>query len=241
MTTTTNNLPLDGERLLQIARDTGLRHHLHGVAPTAVRELLTRFAGAVMASTTAETMVRFCPGCGSVGAIDAKYLACCPDGDEARFIPQALAHKCRETFKMAIDKSVRVAVSVDTQAARRIIVDTLMQIADEAPINGNELAQARVRMAANRLHTQALQSSGSPGPLAAIEPSGNAGEIYDHDLIEVEGPGNYYGSLRIKREKGIDYWSIENHDGDHWYVCDPAVASAIRAAIAASKEGASHG
>ncbi|GGX32551.1 hypothetical protein GCM10007242_44340 [Pigmentiphaga litoralis] len=49
---TTPTLPLDGERLLQIARDTGLRHHLHGVAPAAARELLTRFVGAVLVSGT---------------------------------------------------------------------------------------------------------------------------------------------------------------------------------------------
>jgi hypothetical protein len=49
---TTNTLPLDGERLLQIARDTGLRHHLHGVDPTAARELLTRYADAVISART---------------------------------------------------------------------------------------------------------------------------------------------------------------------------------------------
>jgi hypothetical protein len=50
--TTTNAMPLDGERLLQIARDTGLRHHLHGVDPTAARELLTRYADAIISART---------------------------------------------------------------------------------------------------------------------------------------------------------------------------------------------
>jgi hypothetical protein len=50
--TTSNHPTLDDERLLQIARDTGLRHHLHGVAPAAACELLTRFVGAVLAAAT---------------------------------------------------------------------------------------------------------------------------------------------------------------------------------------------
>lgn len=28
--------------------------------------------------------------------------------------------------------------------------------------------------------------------------------------------GNYYGGLCVKVEAGKAYWSITNHDGDHW-------------------------
>lgn len=49
-----------------------------------------------------EPLVRYCPGCGSIGSVEAKYRDCCPDGNEARLIPQALAKKCRYTFKLAV-------------------------------------------------------------------------------------------------------------------------------------------
>lgn len=37
-----------------------------------------------------EAMVRYCPGCGSIGPVEGKYRDCCPDGGQARFIPQAM-------------------------------------------------------------------------------------------------------------------------------------------------------
>ena len=55
------------------------------------------------AQKPAEQLVRYCPGCGSIGPVEAKYRDCCPDGNEARQIPLALAEKCRATFKMAIE------------------------------------------------------------------------------------------------------------------------------------------
>lgn len=51
---------------------------------------------------SAEQLVRYCPGCGSVGPVEGKYRDCCPDGGEARMIPAPLAEKCRDTFKIAV-------------------------------------------------------------------------------------------------------------------------------------------
>lgn len=51
---------------------------------------------------SAEPLVRYCPGCGSVGQVEGEYLDCCPDGGEARMIPAPLAEKCRDTFKIAV-------------------------------------------------------------------------------------------------------------------------------------------
>ncbi|WP_088155699.1 hypothetical protein [Achromobacter xylosoxidans] len=51
---------------------------------------------------SAEALVRYCPGCGSVGPVEGKYRDCCPDGGEARMIPAPLAEKCRDTFKIAV-------------------------------------------------------------------------------------------------------------------------------------------
>lgn len=57
---------------------------------------------AVRASTTAEPLVRYCPGCGSIGAVESKYRDCCPDGSDARMVPHKFAQQCRDTFKLAI-------------------------------------------------------------------------------------------------------------------------------------------
>lgn len=60
-----------------------------------------------------EPLVRYCPGCGSIGPVDNKYLDCCPDGSDARMIPQALAEKCQHTFRSAIKKITARARAID--------------------------------------------------------------------------------------------------------------------------------
>lgn len=54
-------------------------------------------------------------------------------------------------------------------------------------------------------------------------------EAEDHPSISIGNISNYYGGLILKREGGIDYWAIENWNGDDWKECDPRVASALRA------------
>ncbi|WP_395026558.1 hypothetical protein [Comamonas odontotermitis] len=65
------------------------------------------------ASTPVERLTRYCPGCGHVGPVEDQYRDCCPDGNQARMIPEALAKKCRDTFKLAITSVL------DVQTARR--------------------------------------------------------------------------------------------------------------------------
>lgn len=65
------------------------------------------------APTCSEPMVRYCPGCGSIGPIPKAYRDCCPDGAEARLIPQAMAEKCRDTFKVAIKAMMADAAAND--------------------------------------------------------------------------------------------------------------------------------
>lgn len=60
------------------------------------------YASANAPQASAEQLVRYCPGCGSVGPVEGKYRDCCPDGGEARMIPAPLAEKCRDTFKIAV-------------------------------------------------------------------------------------------------------------------------------------------
>lgn len=55
-----------------------------------------------VANQAAEPLVRFCPGCGSVGEIGDGYRDCCPDGNEARMIPEKLAGKCQDLFQTAL-------------------------------------------------------------------------------------------------------------------------------------------
>lgn len=52
-----------------------------------------------------EPVVRFCPGCGSVGPVPEKYRDCCPDGSHARLIPESLANRCRDLFKLALESA----------------------------------------------------------------------------------------------------------------------------------------
>lgn len=60
------------------------------------------FRRAAPAQPVIEPVVRFCPGCGLVGEVDAKYKDCCPDGIKARKIPKDLAEHCRGLFNLAI-------------------------------------------------------------------------------------------------------------------------------------------
>lgn len=60
----------------------------------------------------AEPMVRFCPGCGSVGPVPDEFKDCCPDGGRARMIPEPLANQCRDLFRLALDSAIAQAVEL---------------------------------------------------------------------------------------------------------------------------------
>lgn len=49
-----------------------------------------------------EKLVRFCPGCGSVGDVPDTFRDCCPDGSNARMIPEDLATRCHDLFLLAL-------------------------------------------------------------------------------------------------------------------------------------------
>lgn len=63
-----------------------------------------------------ELLVRFCPGCGSVGEVDKKYRNCCPDGIKARMIPKALADDCHRLFDLAIGKVAPPETTANTRS-----------------------------------------------------------------------------------------------------------------------------
>jgi len=73
--------------------------------------------------------------------------------------------------------------------------------------------------------------------ILALSPSDKpaAPSVADHDIIELRGIGNYYGTLCLKRENGQDYWTIENYDGHDWAKIPDELGSALRAL--AAREG----
>ncbi|MGZ9893073.1 hypothetical protein ACXXNA_05895 [Bordetella bronchiseptica] len=71
---------------------------------------------AAAARDSAEPVVRYCPGCGRIGPVEGKYRDCCPDGNEARMIPVALAEKCRDTFRIAVKVLLADAAANDSGA-----------------------------------------------------------------------------------------------------------------------------
>lgn len=77
----------------------------------------TKFYAAPQAN--AEPLVRYCPGCGSVGPVESEYRDCCPDGGEARMVPAPLAEKCRDTFKIAV-KALRADAAANEAMANQV-------------------------------------------------------------------------------------------------------------------------
>lgn len=65
---------------------------------------------------SAEPLARYCPGCGSVGPVGDEYRDCCPDGNQARMIPERLAEQCRDTFRLAIQSLLPDAPANDGAA-----------------------------------------------------------------------------------------------------------------------------
>ncbi|MFY1883709.1 hypothetical protein ACOTCJ_20965 [Achromobacter xylosoxidans] len=77
------------------------------------------YASANAPQASAEQLVRYCPGCGSVGPVGDEYRDCCPDGGEARTIPAPLAEKCRDTFKIAV-KALRADAAANEAMANQV-------------------------------------------------------------------------------------------------------------------------
>lgn len=73
---------------------------------------LAAVCNAMAGMAPAEAVTRYCPGCGHVGLVDTQYRDCCPDGNQARMIPEALAKKCHDTFKLAITSVLDVQTAL---------------------------------------------------------------------------------------------------------------------------------
>ena len=48
-------------------------------------------------------LIRYCPGCGSIGEVEVTYRNCCPDGNLAFKVPHNFAKACSATFKALIN------------------------------------------------------------------------------------------------------------------------------------------
>lgn len=58
-------------------------------------------AKAQPADSSKEPLTRYCPACGSIGPVGSQCRDCCPDGIQARLIPDSLAKKCHDTFRLS--------------------------------------------------------------------------------------------------------------------------------------------
>lgn len=77
-----------------------------------------------MIQATPEPVLRFCPGCGSVGDVPDTYRDCCPDGANARLIPESLAHRCHDLFRLALDVATGVAGAQSIGLGQRDVITT---------------------------------------------------------------------------------------------------------------------
>lgn len=66
-----------------------------------------------------ETLVRYCPDCGSIGPVPASARDCCPDGQHARMVPENFAKSCGETFMRAISAQPEQGERVDLYSLDR--------------------------------------------------------------------------------------------------------------------------
>ncbi len=105
-------------------------------------------AALASAPVAGEALVRYCPGCGSVGPVEEKYRDCCPDGNQARMIPARLAEQCHDTFRIAIKVLLADAAANDSgapQASEAVAAEALevargalMEIADLADVDADD-------------------------------------------------------------------------------------------------------
>jgi len=78
----------------------------------------------------AETMVRYCPECGTIGDVPAPARDCSPDGGHARMLPLKFAELCRGAFLQSIAQPEQQAPASSTDFMQRRGRDA--DIVDEA-------------------------------------------------------------------------------------------------------------
>lgn len=89
---------------LEACVDLGLINEALGLDPDSggAAPIIAAIVELQLQQPTREPMVRYCPGCGSIGAVGSQYRDCCPDGSDARMVPKKFAQQCHDTFKLAI-------------------------------------------------------------------------------------------------------------------------------------------
>lgn len=87
-----------------------------------------------------EPLVRFCPGCGSIGEVDSKYRDCCPDGIKARLVPSRFAEECQGLFNLVIGNVAPVREPVKWTDAALL---NLMNSVGDGPFGEEDLAVTR--------------------------------------------------------------------------------------------------
>lgn len=96
-------------------------------------------------------LIRYCPGCGSIGEVEATYRNCCPDGQLAFKVPHNFARACQATFRALIDSP---ATSLAPAAVNAV---------DE-----------QINLLRDALYCMLQQFTGTPSTLADSEARGKA-------------------------------------------------------------------
>lgn len=154
---------------------------------------------AAAARDSAEPVVRYCPGCGRIGPVEGKYRDCCPDGNEARMIPVALAEKCRDTFRIAVKVLLADAAANDS-GAPQASADT-----ENCGLCGRKQLVNTAPTAAKGSEDDMLTIAYLAGAQAEKERAGDAllAELLDDPLlrdllgyIEDTGPADVWGAAQ---------------------------------------------
>ena len=107
------------------AAGSGLRHY---TMQKTLDDMRAAMRDALAPVPPAEQMTRFCPGCGSVGKVSAKYRDCCPDGSQARVIPESLANQCHDLFKGALEAARASQATVTEYTAIQWLLNVAQRV-----------------------------------------------------------------------------------------------------------------
>lgn len=126
------------------------------------------YAAAASAAPQAgvEPLTRYCPGCGRIGPVEGEYRDCCPDGNEARMIPVALAEKCRDTFRIAVKVLLTDAAANDSGAPQASAEDVELPGIDADRLRAIAASGSQTAMS-NALLNVVCALKYTPAPTAA--------------------------------------------------------------------------
>ena len=132
----------------KVAREKLIEYiHAHFAAPVAQST-----AGAAKG----QKVVRYCPGCGSVGPVESKYRDCCPDGNVAFDVPEEFAKQCHGTFSLAL--RTLAAPALNPSEARAVALEEVAQFFEMQ--DGSQASKKEMGIAAKLARLLATKPAG---------------------------------------------------------------------------------